>query len=158
MTRKIEGVQRSFTARIRGLASFNYRERLSALRLYSLQRRRERYLVIYAWKILNGHVPNIVGADALETYETPRSEKKCRIPPLLSNNVPRCVQTIRENSFFILAPHLFNCLPARLRDFEGAAEDFKGKLDDFLKVIPDKPSHPHYYQSAAGNSIIDQLR
>ena len=31
----------------------------SVLKLYSLQRRRERYIIIYVWKILEGLVPNL---------------------------------------------------------------------------------------------------
>ena len=32
---------------------------LEVLKLYSLQRRRERYGIIYVWKIINGLVPNL---------------------------------------------------------------------------------------------------
>jgi hypothetical protein len=32
--------------------------RLKALKLYSLERRRERYTVLYMWKIIRGLVPN----------------------------------------------------------------------------------------------------
>ena len=59
--RVIEGVQRTFTNKIVGCSEFNYWERLDLLRLYSLERRRERYQVIYIWKILKGVVPNVVG-------------------------------------------------------------------------------------------------
>ena len=47
--------QRSFTRFISGMAI--YRE--TVLKLYSFQRRRERYIVIYVWKILEGLVPNL---------------------------------------------------------------------------------------------------
>lgn len=53
----LEQVQRLFTRRLVG-DSINYWERLKHLRLYSLQRRRERYIAIYVWKILEGMVPN----------------------------------------------------------------------------------------------------
>ena len=36
----------------------SYNERLKALKLYSLQRRRERYCIIYVCKVLEGLVPN----------------------------------------------------------------------------------------------------
>ena len=36
----------------------SYIDRLSLLRLYSLQRRRERNCIIYVWKIIEGLVPN----------------------------------------------------------------------------------------------------
>ena len=35
-----------------------YHERLKSLGLYSLQRRRERYCIIYIWKIIEGLAPN----------------------------------------------------------------------------------------------------
>ena len=52
----IENVQRGFTKHIKNVAHLDYRERLAALELYSLQCRRERYLIICVWKILEGHV------------------------------------------------------------------------------------------------------
>ena len=47
---KIEKIQKAFTKHIKGFSSFSYQERLSNLKIYSLQRRRERYIVIYVWK------------------------------------------------------------------------------------------------------------
>ena len=43
----VENVQRSFTRFISGMAGLSYTERLTVLKLYSLQRRRERYIIIY---------------------------------------------------------------------------------------------------------------
>ena len=37
----------------------SYSDRLSLLRLYSLQRRRERYCIIYVWKRIEDLVPNL---------------------------------------------------------------------------------------------------
>ena len=55
----VEGVQRTFTSKIMGLSHINYWERLKTLNLMSLQRRRERYVIIMMWKIIiNGVVPN----------------------------------------------------------------------------------------------------
>ena len=48
----IEKIQKAFTKHIKGFSSFSYHERLSNLKMYSLQRRRERYIIIYVWKIL----------------------------------------------------------------------------------------------------------
>ena len=47
---RIEKIQRSFTKFITGMRDCSYIDRLSLLRLYSLQRRRERYCIIYVWK------------------------------------------------------------------------------------------------------------
>ena len=52
----IEKIQKAFTKHIKGFSSFSYQERLSNLKIYSLQRRRERYIIIYVWKILENLV------------------------------------------------------------------------------------------------------
>ena len=54
---QIEKVQRFFTKFITGMCDCSYSDRLSLLRLYSLQRRRERYCIIYVWKIIEDLVP-----------------------------------------------------------------------------------------------------
>ena len=55
----VEKIHRSFTRFISGMTNLSYPERLTVLKLYSLQRRRERYIIIYVWKILEGLVPNL---------------------------------------------------------------------------------------------------
>ena len=47
---EIEAVQRTFSSKIAGMKHLNYWKRLKELNLYSLQRRRERYTIIYVWK------------------------------------------------------------------------------------------------------------
>ena len=56
---KLEKIQRTFTKRIHGLHKTHYWDRLKLLQLFSLQCRRERYLIIYIWKIIHGLVPDI---------------------------------------------------------------------------------------------------
>ncbi len=53
----IESVQRNYTRRISSCRDLNYWERLKKLSLLSLQRRRERYIIIYTWKIANEFAP-----------------------------------------------------------------------------------------------------
>ena len=62
----IENIQRKFTKHITGMHSqydsLSYENRLKCLnlyRLYSLQRRRDRYTAIYVWKIMEEVVPNL---------------------------------------------------------------------------------------------------
>ena len=55
----LESVQRAFTEHIQGMHTYSYADRLSMLKLYSLQRRRDRYTIIYVWKILESIVPNL---------------------------------------------------------------------------------------------------
>ena len=54
--------------------SLNYWERLRELKLYSLQRPRERYIIIYIWKITQHMVPNIDGTigHKIKTRKHPR--------------------------------------------------------------------------------------
>ena len=57
--RAMESIQRKFTKHIDGLYSLSYKERLIGLHMYSLQLRRERYAVIYVWKIREDMDPNL---------------------------------------------------------------------------------------------------
>ena len=52
----IESVQRQFTSKISGLENFDYWTRLQRLRLFSQERRRERYMILFLWKISVGKV------------------------------------------------------------------------------------------------------
>ena len=57
---QLEELQKSFVRHITGFRHMNYWSALSKLGLYSLQRRRERYQIIYLWSILESKVPNIL--------------------------------------------------------------------------------------------------
>ena len=48
----LEKIQLSFTKHITGMNDMPYHERLKSLGLYTLQRRRERYCIIYIWKMI----------------------------------------------------------------------------------------------------------
>ena len=71
----VEKVQRSFTRFISGMKGLSYSERHTVLKLYSLQRRRERYIIIYVWKILEGLVNNIF--PPICTKESDRRGRTC---------------------------------------------------------------------------------
>ena len=155
--RDLESVQRFFTQKIRGVENLDYWARLSSLKIYSLQRRRERYCIIYVWKIVNDLAMNIINEIyMIRTRDSVRGGLFCLIPPV-NHRAPYYVQTLIENSFAVRGPRLFNAIPRELRDFRGSLLTFKRKLDKFLVGLPDKPSLPQYYQSAAGNGLIDQL-
>ena len=57
----IEAIQRTFTFKITEVQHLLYWARLYELKLYSLQIRRERYIIIYIWKITQHMIPNIEG-------------------------------------------------------------------------------------------------
>ena len=55
---KLEKVQYHFTNLIPELRNFDYKTRLSKLKMLSVQRRIDRYRILYTWKIMNGDTPN----------------------------------------------------------------------------------------------------
>ena len=73
----IEIIQKAFTKHIKGFSSFSYLEMLSHLKIYSLQRRREMYIIIYVWKILENLVPNLV--KPLQSYVSDRRGRLCSV-------------------------------------------------------------------------------
>ena len=153
--RDIEGVQRSFTYKLDGMRDLNYWQRLSRLNLYSLERRRERYMIIYIWKIIKGLSPNIDGTGRVQTYTNSRYGLLCRRPPPIRGAAS--LVTLRENSFAVQGPRLFNCVSREIREYEGSLDGFKRNLDNFLREVPDKPSLPHYAQSVRSNTLVDQV-
>ena len=54
----LEALQKSFLKGVALTKGLNYWEKLKELKLYSLERRRERYQIIYTWCIIEGLVPN----------------------------------------------------------------------------------------------------
>ena len=162
LIKSLENIQYSFTRKITSVQNMSYWEQLSALRLYSLQRRRERYIAIYVWKVLEGLVPNISSVDissAITAKENQRLGRRCKVPPV-SRTAPRHVQNIREASFSVMGPNIFNCLPRDIRDTRKSDCDiiqFKAKLDSFLRTIPDQPLITGYtlYRQCDTNSLID---
>ena len=151
---KIEMVQRQFIKRIDTLKNLTYPEQLKKLKLYSLERRRERYLIIYLWKMMEGLVPECID---LKRRNRDRNGRSIKLP-LLNRTAPARIKTLREGSFFIQSVKLFNALPRNIRDMSGCSVDhFKRKLDKFLLELPDAPLIPGYTASspARGNSIVD---
>ena len=53
---KLESIARNFTARIEGMGDLDYWDRLRSLNLYSQERRRDRYRIIFLWKVGQGLV------------------------------------------------------------------------------------------------------
>ena len=156
----LEGIQRRFTSKINEVKLLDYWSRLQNLRLYSIERRFERYQVIYVWKILEGHAPNL-RINKIKSKQSDRRGNSCILPTLKHKNCSAKVKSIRENSFSIHAPRLFNMMPKSIRDITGVKVDsFKLHLDRFLSKIPDQPSVTGYagYRAAATNSLIHQIQ
>ena len=146
---QIEQIQRSFTYRISGMASFNYWDRLTKLNISSLQRRREKSIIIYIWKIKHNTLPNSIN---LEFKDHLRSQStKAILPKLPRTNCS--LLTKYENSFVIIGCKLWNSLPAPLTRSNNINE-FKLLLRKYLSDIPDRPPLPGY-SSNNNNSLLN---
>ena len=74
----LEQQQHAFVKKIYSVSHLSYWDQLASLRLYSLERRRERYIAIYTWKILEGLVPNIgTKHAAISAIWHPRRGREC---------------------------------------------------------------------------------
>ena len=155
----IEEIQKSFTRKIKSNSREDYWHRLKANNLYSLERRRERYRIIYTWKILEGLVPNLSGQSELYAKQSVRYGRMCSLPPC--NTSASCrVQTLRDGSFGINGPRLFNSIPNHIRNLSGVQTlDFKKELDKFLKTVADEPLSCGYTSGrrAATNSLLHMI-
>ena len=147
---KIEAIQRTITSKIDELRELNYHQRLHKLKLYSLQRRRERFAAIYMYKLAAGLVPNNLN---LQFYRNRRQELKCYLPKLDAQM--KHLSTLRNNFFTSTGPSIFNALPAKIKEAQ-SLDCFKHQLDQFLRKIPDLPPTPGY-PSLNKNSVLEWL-
>ena len=106
---QIENLQRNYLRKIIGTRNSNYWERLKMAQMQSQERRLERYRIIYVWKIIEGLVPNC----GIETTINERLGRFCKLPVL--KKCPAKVSRLRENSFQVKGPQLFNSLPKEIR-------------------------------------------
>ena len=150
---KLESVQRTFTSRIVGCKDLSYWERLKKLDLFSLQRRRERYLILHMWKIIHDKVPNDIN---IEHYQSGRLGVRCRIPNL-PNSASRLAKSTYDSSFAVVGPKLWNILPPDINTID-SLESFKRRLTSYIK---DRfPDHPpvHGYVRSNSNSLLEWAR
>ena len=147
--RALENVQRSFTSKIDGLRDVDYWERLSHLKILSLQRRRERFMLFHVWKILNEKAPNDIGI----AFERRDDFIKALVVPL-----PRCstrLQSLHETSFLVRGAKLWNLIPKRSTKLDTFSA-FKTSVDSFLEFIPDRPPIEGYH-APNNNSLLQIL-
>ena len=147
----IESVQAQFTQRISEYQEFSeelgmpvcsvsYQDRLKDLKIYSLERRRERMQILYINKVILGLIPN----PGLEIQYCPRN--KYRVVPKQNRHQSGWIRQARDASLFVQGPLLYNSLPSALRELEDLEKSklenvasFKQKLDKHLEGIPDVP-------------------
>jgi hypothetical protein len=146
----LEQVQRSFTHRIYGMKEINYWQRLKELNIRSLQRRRERAILIHVWKIKNYVYPNSI--DLIFKKHERSNSIKAVLKPL--PKIKGKLLTIYEESFIIRAAKLWNILPPSLTQIV-TLNSFILQLDKFLDTVPDEPPLPGY-PIKNHNSLLEQ--
>ena len=157
----IEKLQKNFFYRIPAIRSLNYWEQLKEMKMISLQRRLERYRILYTWKTIEGLVPN---CGLKVKTEGGRIGRTVAVPKR-NTSTRAAVQTKKEQTFQVNGPQLFNSLPAHIRNLTKCdLGDFKMKLNKFLEQIPDEPNVAGLTPGASttdarpSNSILDQVR
>ena len=146
---QLESVQRTFTSKIAGYQDKNYWQRLKALKLMSLQRRRERYIILQMWKILHHACPNDIGV----MFSQPsRLGIKAKVPVLQKGSTQRH-QSLYDTSFAVHGPKLWNIIPSELT-LQTDFQNFKNSLTEFLSKVPDKPPVTGY-TSPNRNSLLE---
>jgi len=137
---KLEEVQQSFIRKIRGV-SRDYHTALKQLNLYSLERRRQRYIAIQIWKILEGLSPNLNesgGGIQLQHGISHRRGRECQIFNLA--RTPSHLQQTRKQTFKCVGAKLFNDLPIDIRNTtQTSVDNFKSKLDKYYRRSSDTP-------------------
>ena len=156
--KQLEEVQKSFTRKIKLDQHLDYWERLKVLRLYSQERRRERYRIIYVWKIFENLAPSIGHGENGGMLKLHERNGRTMSLPEVNNKVPSAIKQMRDSSLTVHGANLFNRLPKTIRNLTNCSVlEFKSKLDGFLSGIPDEPRVTGYTQNCCSisNSLVD---
>ena len=133
---KVEKLFYDYSSKMPGIRDKNYWDRLKHLKMLSQERRMERYRIIAVWKVLQGLTPNCGVEEVAPANQ--RLGRRCAVPGLRPGG-RAAVQTLREASFQVDGPRLFNTLPKKLREIRTSQDDFKEALDQYLMSVPDQP-------------------
>ena len=145
---ELESVQKTLISRISGMKELHYYDQLTHLSLMSLQRRRERFILLHMWKILHGQTSNDLN---VQFVSRPRLGTLAIIPPK-SRTSSAANQTLFDNSFAVQGPKLWNAMPHHLNSIQ-SLEHFKDQLTKFLLSFPDKPPI-RGYRPPNSNSLL----
>ena len=160
LIQQLEELQKNFVRHINGFSNMDYWSALKELKLYSLQRRRERYQVIYLWSIIKSLVPNIANNETGDLIRV-QSAIQSRRGRMISTKVlgSSRFSTLRFNSLPFSGARLFNALPKHVRNLTECSKiAFKYQLDKCLSKIPDHPllSCAHIPAQVSSNSLSIQ--
>ena len=146
---EVEKIQKNFTKKIDGQKDLDYWQRLKNLKIMSLQRRRERKVIVHAFKIKVGLVRNDVNLVFETNQRTQRVKSVLKVMPRTRGKALASF----ENGFSVRAGKLWKKLPLELTTITELSS-FVRKLDNFLKDVPDEPPVDGYYHQNK-NSLLN---
>ena len=151
---RIESVQRHFISTVSFLQEMSYWEKLKKFQAYSQERRRERYMIIFLWKISQGLVK---GYSLLFTGVLGRRGRTA-VPNAVLMSSSSLVRKARDSSMGVKGARVFNLLPSEIRNIDADNVDqFKKNLDEFLSQVPDQPTTAGLGRAAETNSLLHQI-
>ena len=128
--------------------------RLKKFKIYSQERRRERYMVIFLWKISQGMVQGY----NVEYTSVIGRRGRTALPRNVVQSSSSLVRKARESSIGVKGARIFNLLPAHIRNVNAVNVDsFKKSLDSFITNIPDQPTLAGMGRAAESNSLLHQI-
>ena len=160
---ELEKIQKSFTSKINGMNELDYHERLKKINLNSLERRRERFMIIYGWQRLEDVRDNVLRSLTATTsrrdrriispkYQMWQMKNVCHNSQVEKKQIYNCpTRTIQR---------IFNCILGAIMNLTGFTTDtFKHNLDKWLTTVPDQPRSGGYSERLAAelNSIQHQV-
>ena len=125
----------------------SYHERLKSPGVYSLQIIRERYCIIYIWKVIEDLIEALNFSNPITSTFSRRRGRSCVISHV---NVCR-VRILFYNCFRWRSIRLFNSLSMHIRSISSCSVlRFKTQLDIFLGSVEDLPCLPGFNNSLDG--------
>ena len=110
---RIEQVQRRFISQIadKSLQKLSYWEKFTQLRVYSQERRRERYQICFLWKLSQGLISGYS-----VTWQLNDRRGRFAVPTTIPKTAPAKVRQARERTLAVHGARLFNLLPKKLEE------------------------------------------
>ena len=127
--------------------------------MYDLERRYERYMIIYGRQQLEGLKENVLRLNASET----RRDRRIITQKIPNSANGKCLSRVEKRQIYNPSSRntqrSFNCIPGAIRNITGVTTDpFKHHLDEWLKMVPDQPRGRAYSERIAAESNSIQLQ
>ena len=153
---ELESVQRHFFSKVsgNGVQDLNYWDKLRDFKISSQERRRDRYMTIFIWKISQG----LVQGYSVEFTDVHGRRGRTALPHDVSQSSCASVKRARESSLGAKGAKMFNLLPSSIRNINSVNVDvFKTALDEFLSKVPDQPTVAGLGRAAESNCLLHQI-